>query len=104
MPHRIELSGIGVSSASCCNRLVSAALRMSRGCRRTNGVADREIRCECGRIARGDENEVVALARAHAQRAHDLDFSRERLLAMALPSPDDEAPVTTITDGQGDHQ
>lgn len=52
---------------------------------------DREIRCECGYIARAaDDDEVVALARTHAHTVHNMDFSAEQLLALALPSLDDD--------------
>jgi predicted small metal-binding protein len=62
---------------------------------------DREIRCECGYVARaGDNNEVVALARIHTRRLHNMDFSTEQLLALVLPSDDDDPP-TPITSRQG---
>lgn len=54
---------------------------------------EREIRCECGYIARAGDDEVVVLARTHAHRVHKMDFSTEQLLAMALPSSDDDVPA-----------
>jgi hypothetical protein len=52
---------------------------------------DREIRCECGYLARaGADGELVALARTHAHKVHNMDFSDEQLLALSVPSPDHE--------------
>jgi len=59
---------------------------------------DREIRCECGYIARaGDDDEIVALARTHAHTVHDMDFSSEQLLALALPSLNDDGSNRVVS-------
>ena len=45
------------------------------------------IECPCGTVLRGvDEDAVVAEAKAHARRVHDLELSDEQARAMAHPS------------------
>ena len=44
------------------------------------------VTCECGFEARGSEDEVVAITREHGRTAHNMDVSREQVLAMAKPA------------------
>ena len=41
------------------------------------------VRCECGFVARGNEDEVVEAIRDHAQKAHNMKTTREQVLARA---------------------
>ncbi len=50
----------------------------------------KEIVCDCGWTARGTEDELVAAAQAHGRAAHGLVPTRELVLAVATPVPDDE--------------
>ena len=41
-------------------------------------------RCECGVIIRGkDDDELVARAQRHGREVHNMDATREQILAMA---------------------
>ena len=53
----------------------------------------KEIVCDCGWTARGTEDELVAEAQAHGRDAHGLVPTREQVLAVATPVPDDENDV-----------
>jgi predicted small metal-binding protein len=44
------------------------------------------VTCECGFEARGTEDEVVAITQEHGRSAHNMDVSREQVLAMAKPA------------------
>lgn len=51
----------------------------------------KQIVCDCGWSARGNEDELVAAAQAHGRDAHDMVPTREQVLAVATPvSPDDD--------------
>ena len=50
----------------------------------------KEIVCDCGWAARGTEDELVAAAQAHGRDAHGLVPTREQVLAVATPVPDDD--------------
>jgi predicted small metal-binding protein len=50
----------------------------------------KEIVCDCGWTARGTEDELVAAAQNHGRDAHGLVPTREQVLAVATPVPDDE--------------
>jgi predicted small metal-binding protein len=50
----------------------------------------KEIVCDCGWTARGTEDELVAAAQAHGRDAHGLVPTREQVLAVATPVPDDD--------------
>ena len=53
----------------------------------------KEIVCDCGWTARGAEDELVAAAQAHGRDAHGLVPTRDQVLAVATPVPDDENDV-----------
>jgi predicted small metal-binding protein len=53
----------------------------------------KEIVCDCGWTARGTEDELVAAAQAHGRDAHGLAPTREQVLAVATPAPDDDTDV-----------
>jgi predicted small metal-binding protein len=44
-----------------------------------------EIVCDCGWSARGSEDELVAAAQEHGRQAHDMEPTREQVLAIARP-------------------
>lgn len=45
------------------------------------------INCECGHVVRGTtEDELVAAALAHARDVHDMQLTRDQVLAMAVPA------------------
>jgi predicted small metal-binding protein len=44
------------------------------------------VTCECGFEIRGDTDEVVERTRAHGREAHNMDVTREQVLAMAKPA------------------
>jgi len=41
------------------------------------------VRCECGFVARGSEDEVVEAMQDHAVNAHNMKATREQILARA---------------------
>jgi predicted small metal-binding protein len=41
------------------------------------------VRCECGFLARGTDDEVVAAIQDHALNAHNMKATREQVLARA---------------------
>lgn len=44
------------------------------------------ITCPCGYVVRGkDDKEIVAKAQRHAKQAHEMELTREQILAMARP-------------------
>ncbi len=43
------------------------------------------VRCECGFEARGDEAKLVPLVQKHGQDAHNMEVTREQVLAMSRP-------------------
>jgi predicted small metal-binding protein len=44
------------------------------------------IACDCGYVARGEtDDELVANAQQHAREVHDMELTREQVLAMAQP-------------------
>ena len=44
------------------------------------------VTCECGFEARGTEDDVVAITQEHGRVAHNMDVTREQVLAMAKPA------------------
>lgn len=44
------------------------------------------VRCACGWLARGTEDEVVAAAAEHGQQVHNMAATRDQILAMAEPA------------------
>ena len=45
------------------------------------------VRCDCGLEIRGEEDEVVEKVREHGREAHNMEVTREQVLAMATPDP-----------------
>lgn len=44
------------------------------------------VQCDCGYVARAEtDDELVAEVQQHARETHQLEFSREQVLAMAKP-------------------
>ena len=42
------------------------------------------MRCDCGQVVRGEtDNELVANVQKHARKVHDMDLTREQVLAMS---------------------
>ena len=42
------------------------------------------MRCDCGYVVRGEtDDEIVANVQKHAREVHDMEISREQVLAMA---------------------
>ena len=44
------------------------------------------VRCECGFEARGKEPELVPTVQQHGREAHNMEVTREQVLAMARPA------------------
>jgi predicted small metal-binding protein len=43
------------------------------------------INCDCGYVARGEsDDELVADAQKHAREVHDMEITREQVLALAV--------------------
>jgi len=49
-------------------------------------VADLIVTCECGFEARGSEDEVVVITQEHGRTAHNMEVTRDQVLAMAKPA------------------
>lgn len=47
------------------------------------------VRCACGWEDEGDEDQVVATTQAHGRELHNMEATRDQVVAMAIP---DEAP------------
>ena len=45
------------------------------------------VRCECGFEVRGTEDELVPVVQQHGRDAHNMQVTREQVLAMAQPAP-----------------
>ena len=44
------------------------------------------MQCDCGYVVRGEtDNELVANVQKHAREVHDMEITREQILAMAQP-------------------
>jgi predicted small metal-binding protein len=43
------------------------------------------VTCECGLEVRGDVDDVVAKVQEHGRDAHNMDVTRDQVLAMAKP-------------------
>jgi predicted small metal-binding protein len=46
------------------------------------------VRCVCGWEAVGPEDELVAATQDHGRRVHNMEASREDVLAMVVPTDD----------------
>jgi predicted small metal-binding protein len=49
-------------------------------------MADLIVTCECGFEVSGDEETVVAVTQKHGRDVHNMDVTREQVLAMAKPA------------------
>ncbi|MGH9277769.1 MAG: DUF1059 domain-containing protein [Acidimicrobiales bacterium] len=47
------------------------------------------VRCVCGWETAGDEDTVVAATQEHGRRLHNMEASREQVVAMAIEDPDE---------------
>jgi predicted small metal-binding protein len=45
----------------------------------------KEITCECGFNYRGEEDDLVTAVQEHARTVHNMQVSREQVLAQATP-------------------
>jgi hypothetical protein len=61
-------------------------------------VATMKVRCACGWEWAGDVEAVVAATQDHGTRIHNMEATREEVLAMAV---DDGAATTASTDSEG---
>ena len=44
------------------------------------------MRCDCGQVVRGEtDDDLVANVQKHAREVHDMEITREQVLAMAQP-------------------
>ncbi len=44
------------------------------------------MQCDCGYVVRGEtDDELVANVQKHAREVHDMELTREQILAMAQP-------------------
>ncbi len=46
---------------------------------------ERVLTCECGFSVQGTDDELVDAAQRHGREVHNMDISREDVLAMAKP-------------------
>jgi len=54
------------------------------------------VRCDCGFVVRSaDEDRLVADLQKHAREDHDMNFTREQVLAMAQPETEPPAASST---------
>jgi predicted small metal-binding protein len=44
------------------------------------------VKCDCGFEARGDEEKLVPIVQKHGREAHNMEVTREQVLAMARPA------------------
>jgi predicted small metal-binding protein len=51
-----------------------------------SGDVELVVRCDCGFEARGTEAELVPIVQRHGREAHDMEVTREQVLAMAKPA------------------
>ena len=49
------------------------------------------VRCACGWETEGTEDAVVAAAEDHGRSFHNMSVTREQVIAMAVPEPDEGA-------------
>jgi predicted small metal-binding protein len=53
----------------------------------------KEVTCICGWSCRGTEDEVVAQVIAHGREAHEVESTREEVLAIAVDVPAPPPPA-----------
>ena len=62
-----------------------------------HGVGALTVRCACGWEWAGDVESIIAATQEHGRRAHNMESTREQVLAMARPV--EEAPTPTAPSG-----
>jgi uncharacterized protein DUF1059 len=53
------------------------------------------VRCVCGWEVVGREDDVVPATQAHGRRLHNMEATREQVLAMAMPDGDVPSDLDT---------
>ena len=49
-------------------------------------MAQKQVSCDCGKVIREpDDDALVAAVQQHASEVHDMNLTREQVLAMAEP-------------------
>jgi predicted small metal-binding protein len=48
-------------------------------------MANKVIRCYCGYVVEGDDEQLVTAVQAHVREAHRMEYTREEVLAIAEP-------------------
>lgn len=49
-------------------------------------MSEKQVSCDCGKTLREEtDDELVQAVQEHAREAHDMDLTREQILAMAKP-------------------
>lgn len=49
-------------------------------------MTEKQVSCDCGEVIREErEEELVRAVKEHADEVHDMDLTREEVLAMARP-------------------
>jgi predicted small metal-binding protein len=52
----------------------------------SNGAGRLVVKCDCGFEAKGSEAELIPIVQQHGREAHNMDVTREQVLAMAQPA------------------
>ena len=56
-------------------------------------MVTKTVKCDCGFVVRSDnDDKLVAELQQHAREYHQMNLSRDQVLAMAQPEPDPNAP------------
>jgi predicted small metal-binding protein len=60
--------------------------------------AELQVRCACGWETSGTEDEVVAATREHGRRLHNMEPTRDEVLAMVVSParPEDRSRTTSV--------
>lgn len=74
------MSRVGTSGDSLPNGVGRVSSKESSG-----GI-DLLVRCDCGFEARGTEVTLVPAVQRHGREAHNMEVTREEVLAMAKPA------------------
>lgn len=49
-------------------------------------MAQKQVSCDCGKTIReSSDDQLIASVQKHAKQVHDMDLTREQVLAMAEP-------------------
>jgi predicted small metal-binding protein len=50
-------------------------------------MSGKKVSCDCGKVIRGStDDELVRAVQAHAQSVHEMNLSKDQVLAMAEPA------------------